>query len=104
MNVDPEDPSPELRRCLEITMRALLEPDDSKARTLIERSGEAFVAGIQARVREKCDAANALLAAAEAALDAAEASKDPAESARQLRLFELYLGSAQAVRRELSGA
>jgi hypothetical protein len=105
MSTEPEeDPTPDQLRSADLFFAAIMEPDDRKARELIERSSEALVAGIQARVREKCDAANALLAAAEVALDASEASKDPAESARQRQLCELYLASATTIKRELSGA
>jgi hypothetical protein len=96
MNTEPkEPPSPELARCLQLTFAALAEPDEAKARVLIEQSGEAFIADVQARTGRRLAAAEALLEEAERALDAAEAAGDPAERARQMRLFELLLAAAR---------
>jgi hypothetical protein len=94
MSTDPEDPSPELQRCLQLVMRALAEPDDDKARALIERSGDAFIADVQRRGRANLTARLALLDRAEEALRKAEASDDEEEERRWLQLWEVYLQAA----------
>jgi hypothetical protein len=104
MSTEPKDVSPELRRCFKLLSAAFREPNDEKARELIEQSGHAFVDDVRARTREKLVVLDTLIAAADGAINAAEAAElngDAVERNRQLGLFDLYFGAAERERTDL---
>jgi hypothetical protein len=105
MSTDNEDPSPEEERCARITLAAIFERDEQKARALIKQSGEAFIASIRARTRARLDAMQATLDAAEKLLDrAALLPTRSAERRRLIALANVFTGSARRARLELEGA
>jgi hypothetical protein len=95
-STEPEGLSPEGRRCLSLLAAAFRERDEIRANQLIRESGEAFLDDVRARWGKSLRAAEALHDAAEKALDRAEAATDPAESAKQLKLFEMYLATSRS--------
>jgi hypothetical protein len=95
VSTEPEELTPELRRCLRLLAAAYRERDEDRARVLIEASGEALVADARARWGEKLEAAKTLNAEAERVLNQAEATSDRAERRALMQLFETYLAAAR---------